>query len=406
MRKINTKRFHRATRSTSREINRNIALNLLREHQPISRAELARRMDVSRAAVSALVNELLESGSIYEGAYAAAPRGRRPQMLHVRTKDRLVIAIDVRYTRTQVLLSDFSGNPIAGETFETALDPEVLADQMAERVQELLRTHAAQGDCEGIGLVVPGMVDRRSGRILNSPSLGWKDVDMREMLASRVGVRVFIENAPIACALAQMWLNPQRADGVDNFAYVTVSDGVGVGIVVGGEIIRGHRDTAGEFGHLPLNVDGPRCMCGLQGCLEAYTSSLATKGRYLGLDPSRPAEREQIRASSLSTEDLITRARAGDVLARETLEESGRRLGMGLAGIITALNPARVFVDGGIVNAWDLIGSTVRDAARERTLTAPAAETQILPVPKGSQMRLRGATALLVARNFAAPQFA
>lgn len=406
MRKINPNKFRRATRSTQREINRQILLNLVREHQPISRAELARRMEVARASVTPLVKELLDTGVIYEGVLASAPRGRRPRMLHVRTQDRLVVAVDVRFGSTYVLLSDLSGSHIAMESFVTVPDPEELTERIAERVLRLLRTHGGVGDCEGIGLVVPGMVDRRGGRILNSPSLGWKNVELREMLSSRVGIRVLIENAPIACALAQMWLAPHHGHGVDNFAYVTVSDGVGAGVVVEGQVLRGHSDTAGEFGHLPLNVDGPRCLCGLRGCLEAYTSTLATLGRYLGMDPSIAEDREKLRHSGITMPDLITRARAGDQRALEALQETGRRLGMGLAGIVAALNPARIYVDGELTAGWDLIGPLVHRATRERTLTDAAAATPIIPVSDTGLMRLRGATALLVARKFAAPKVA
>jgi predicted NBD/HSP70 family sugar kinase len=259
---------------------------------------------------------------------------------------------------------------------------------------------------EGIGLVVPGMVDRRSGRVVNSPALGWKGVELRQMLSSRTGVRVFIENAPIACALARMWLDSDGNGALASFAYVTVSDGVGAGVVVGGEVLRGHNDTAGEFGHVPLNIDGPRCVCGLTGCLEAYTSNLATLGRYLGLDPSVPADREALRRSGLSVYDLITRARAGDPPSLAALHETARMLGTGVAGIVTSLNPARVYLDGEIVTGWDLVGPTVLEAARSRALTDAAAATPIVAVSGGGVTRLRGATALLVARQFSAPHVA
>src|SRR5438270_5600729 len=118
MRKINTHSFVRATRSTPREINRQIVLNLVREHQPISRADLARRMSVGRGMVTSIVSELLDEGSIYEGTTVDAPRGRRPMMLFLRTQDRFVIAVDVRFSRTYLMLSDFSGEPIALETFD------------------------------------------------------------------------------------------------------------------------------------------------------------------------------------------------------------------------------------------------------------------------------------------------
>src|SRR6266568_4310799 len=214
VRKIDTRDFHRATRSTSRQVNRQILLNLVREHQPISRADLARRMTVGRGMVTTLVRELLDEGALYEGAFVQLPRGRKPKMLHVETRDRLVVAIDVRFSRTDVLLSDFGGNEVALERFGTRFDPEELLDELAIRVRRVLRAHAAEARCEGIGMVIPGMVDRASGRVLNAPQLGWRDVQVRAGLAARTGLPVHVENAPAACALAHIWLG-ERGRGSD-----------------------------------------------------------------------------------------------------------------------------------------------------------------------------------------------
>jgi N-acetylglucosamine repressor len=314
--------------------------------------------------------------------------------------------VDVRFRRTHVALTDMDGRQLAMETLDTVRDPDALVAAVAERVQRLLDQHGGVEQCEGIGVVVPGMIHRRTGLILNSPQLAWRDVPLREALSSATGLRVLIENAPIASALAQMWLPPFARDGVDSFAYVSVSDGVGVCVVDHGEVFRGHGDTAGEFGHLPLSLDGPRCMCGLRGCLEAYTSNVATLARYFELDPSVPANREALRGYDFGIEDLIARIRAGDVRATSALTETGRYLGIGLAGIITALSPARVVVSGEITHAWDVIGPLVNAAVKERTITRAAGATPIVPVPSGDTSRLRGATALLVARRFAAPKVA
>ncbi|HEY9226802.1 MAG TPA: ROK family protein, partial [Gemmatimonadaceae bacterium] len=245
MRKINTRSFVRATRSTTREINRRIVLNLVREHQPISRADLARRMRVGRGMVTSLVSELLSEGSIYEGTTVDAPRGRKPMMLFVRTHDRLVVAVDVRFSMTYLMLTDFNGTPIALETFETVVEPQAFVRNLAKRIPRLLKTHHASGKCNGIGLVVPGMVDQRTGRVLNAPQLGWRDVDVRDALADATGFQVHVENAPIACALAHMWLGERGGDAPRDFVYVTVSDGVGAGLVLNGEVVRGHHNTAG-----------------------------------------------------------------------------------------------------------------------------------------------------------------
>src|SRR5207302_9135067 len=187
----------------------------------------------------------------------------RPKMLHVQTRDRLVAAIDIRFSRTYVSLSDFGGNQIALESFGTVFDPDQLLDELATRVRRLLRAHTAGGHCEGIGVVMPGMVDRRSGRVLNAPQLGWRDVQVESGLVERTGLPVHIENSGAACALAHMWLGPgEGGNGVRDFVYVTVSDGVGTGVVVNGELGRGHGHPARGFGRSPIAPDGPRCRCG------------------------------------------------------------------------------------------------------------------------------------------------
>ena len=287
MRKINTRDFHVATRTTSRDINRHIALNLIREHQPISRADLARGMRMTRGVVSVLVQELIAQGLIYEGATGEAARGRKPTFLHIRTHDRLVVAVDIRFTRTYLMLCDFSGRQLAIENFETVVPIEEFVKDLALRIRKLLRRQGMGFTCEGIGLVVPGMVDQRTGKILNAPALGWRDVDIRTRLAAATGLTVHVENSGRASALAQLWLTRGETSGGHNFVYISVSDGVGVGVVVNGELLRGRDHIAGEFGHMPLNLEGPLCMCGNNGCWEAYTSNLATLSRYFGWNLSK-----------------------------------------------------------------------------------------------------------------------
>jgi N-acetylglucosamine repressor len=406
VRKINTRSFVRATRSTTREINRSILLNLVREHQPISRADLARRMRIGRGMVTSLVSELLAEGAVYEGATVDAPRGRKPKMLYVRTRDRLVVAVDVRFSRTYIMLSDFAGSELALETFETVAAPEALVAELATRIRRLLRAHRAAGSCEGIGLVVPGMIDQRSGRVLNSPQLGWRNVDVRDALAAATGLPVQVENAPIACALSQMWLGKRGGDAPPDFAYVTVSDGVGVGIVVNGQVVRGHANTAGEFGHIPIDLEGPYCLCGSRGCLEAYTSNLATLSRYLGQTLSPDALRPMLHSTGLTITDVIARARSGDERARAVLQETAQYLGVGLAVVVNTLNPSQIFVGGEITEAWDQIAPTIRATVRSRALTEAAGSTPIIPEPANSMPRLRGGTALVAAPLFAAPEVA
>jgi predicted NBD/HSP70 family sugar kinase len=406
MRKINTRSFVLATRGTPREVNRQILLNLIRENEPICRADLARRMEIARGMVTSLVNELVLDGSLYEGETVDSPRGRRPQMLFVRTRGRLAVSVDVRFSRTYVMLGDFSGTPIATEAFDTIEDPAEFVAELKKRVRRLLSTHDDAGVCEGLGLVVPGMVDSISGRVLNAPHLGWRNVDVRDALSAAVGLPVFVENAPIACALAQMWLGQRGALELSDFVYVSVSDGVGTGVVVGGQVMRGKRNSAGEFGHVPISADGPECHCGGRGCLEAYASDLATLVRYLGQPFSPHTARAIVQASGLTMADVAARSISGDERAARAVDETARYLGAGLAVIINTLSPAQIYVGGEIIGAWERIEPILTGIIRKRALTDNAAVTPVNREKDASQSRLRGATALVAAPRFAAPSIA
>ncbi len=408
MRKIDTRDFRVATRSTSRDINRRIALNVIREHQPISRADLARHLNITRGVVSTLVQELIAQGVIYEGATGDAARGRKPTFLHIRTRDRLAIAVDIRFSKTYLMLCDFSGRQLALEAHDTIFSvPEFIKD-LSVRIRRMLKTHGVKATCEGIGLVVPGMVDQRTGLILNAPALGWRGVDIRDKLAAATGLPVQIENSGRACALAQLWLVRGEVTGPNSFVFISVSDGVGVGMVVNGELIRGHDHIAGEFGHIPLSLDGPRCLCGSSGCWEAYISNLATLSRYFGWNLSKlsPKSLHDAEHSSFSVLDLVARARGGDAKALAAIQATARFLGLGLGTIVNTVNPDCIYMAGEVITAWDLIEGTVAQALAERALTESAARTPLRVSITQESPRLRGAAALIAAPSFAAPQVA
>ncbi|MCG6956089.1 MAG: ROK family transcriptional regulator [Gemmatimonadetes bacterium] len=405
MRKINTRSFRRATRSTTREINRQIVLNLVHEHQPISRAELARQMGVARGSVTPLVKDLLEEGLIYERSSEATARGRRPTLLYVRTDDRLAFGIDIRTSGTSILLGDFAGREIITERFPTLMAPAELVAELGSRVGSMVEKYSDIGEFEGIGLVVPGMVDRTTGVVLHAPTLHWRDVDLRGSLAAAVGMPVHIERDAVACAMAHMWLGDNGALS-NNFVYLTVSDGVGTGLVVNGGVLRGASSTAGEFGHVPLNLEGPRCACGARGCLEAYTSNPATVARYLGLELDSPDAYAELRSAGIEVGDVIDRARSGDAAATWALWETGRCLGIGIANLINSVSPAQVVVGGEITNAWNLIEPAVRESIRERALTTVSADTPLVVQPDEDRLRLRGGTSLVLAPVLRAPEVA
>jgi N-acetylglucosamine repressor len=401
--KRSTVHVRMARRGTSREINRQIAVNLIRTRQPISRADLARLMGTTRGTVTVLVKELIGAGLVTEGATGEAPRGRKPTFLYLDSRRRCVVAVDVRPTRCSLMVTDIMGEPLVGVTsFPTEPEPDRLIAALADRIRETLAVHPELGRCEGIGVVVPGMVDRTSGRILFAPRLGWRDVALQEPLATATGLPVVIENSGRACALAQAWTARREPSTAGGLVFVNVSDGLAVGVMTNGQLVRGEHNAGGEFGHIPLALDGPLCSCGVRGCWEAHVSNLATVTRYLNrsLDPGTPIPSDVV---SLTVEHLVSRARHGDRLAVAALEATARYLGAGLAAVVNAVDPARIYIGGEITTAWDLLEPIVRAALDERTLAPIRGRIDMIVVPHEQLPRLRGAAALVTTPAFAVP---
>jgi predicted NBD/HSP70 family sugar kinase len=408
MRKINPVDFTMATRGTSREINRQIALTLIRTHQPVSRADLARLMETNRANVTLLINQLLQEGLVREGAQASQKvRGRKPTFLYINSQRSAAVAVDIRASRTFLMITDSIGKQV-GEivSFPTKVDPHDFVKDLGVQVRKALLENVGATDCDGIGIVVPGMLDRKTGFVLHAPTLRWRNVNLLEPLSKEFeGTEIHLENSGKACALSQIWST--RGDGLvlNDIVYVSVSDGVGVGVVMNGELVRGKHNTAGEFGHVPLSIDGPVCSCGANGCWEAYISNPATLSRYFGREIT-PRQPQSVDVADFTIEDLITRARSNDSKALTALHSTARYLGLGLASIINSVDPSQIYIGGELTEGWDLIEAEVRAAIKERVLTIDLGEVPIRIVPAMEHPRLRGAVALVTARAFAAPKVA
>ena len=167
MRKIDPKSFRTATRGTTREINRQIALTLIRTHQPVSRADLSRLMDTNRANITFLINDLMDDGLVREGATGnEIKRGRRPTYLYLNSGKRCAIAVDIRATRTYLMMTDMIGKQVENIiSFPTVFEPEKFIKILAEKIRSLIAENKEVSSCVGIGVVVPGMTDIKTGRV-------------------------------------------------------------------------------------------------------------------------------------------------------------------------------------------------------------------------------------------------
>src|SRR6266496_6195483 len=278
MRKIDLTNFQVARSETARDINRRIVLNLIRGHQPISRADLARHSGLQRSTVSVIAEQLIEERWVTEGANGHTLRGRRPRFLHLNKERVGIIGVNIRPATTTVALADLDAHFVAQESLPTAKSPEQFIADLVPRLRSLIKIRP-EITCEGIGVSLPGRVDLASQRLVFAPNLGWSDFDLKTPLEEATGLPVELENAANACALAEIWFG-RHTEGVSNLIAVTISEGIGTGLILNHQLLRGSTGTAGEFGHITIIENGLECPCGNRGCWEVYASNAAAVRYY------------------------------------------------------------------------------------------------------------------------------
>lgn len=404
MRKIDLKNFQVATSETAREINRRIVLNFLRTHQPISRADLARKSGLQFSTVSLIVEELIDQQWVTEGALTDAPRGRKPRVLHFNNDRTYIVGVDIRPVHTTLAVADMSGRFVSQERLKTTSDPEQFLAELTKSVISFMQRNPYA--YAGIGVSLPGRVTLTGGRLAYAPNLGWRDIDFTTPLEEATGLPVIVENAPNACALAEIWFG-RHADGVQDLVALTVSEGVGCGIFMNGQLLRGPTGMAGEFGHVSICEDGLLCKCGNRGCWEVYASNSAALRYYhesKGSNGKKNGKNTGASHNGMSFEDLVNLAESGDADAVRALEKMGHYLGVGLAMVITSLAPSVVVVVGEVTRAWNIVGPQA--LKEEGSRVQKHLPTKIVPTDDMVHPRLRGAVAVILHNDLGAPLLA
>ena len=412
MRRIDLSNFQVATSETARDINRRIVLNLIRTHQPISRADLARHSGLQRSTVSVIAEQLIKERWITEGANGHTPRGRRPTFLHLNKERVGIIGINVRPVTTTLALADLDANFLAQDSLATPQEPQQFMAELIPRVQKLMASRP-ELTFEGIGVSVPGRVDLASKNLVFAPNLGWRDFDLNTPLEEATQLPVELENAANSCALSEICFG-RRAEGLRNLVVVTVSEGIGCGLILNHQLVQGSTGTAGEFGHAALIQDGLECSCGNRGCWEMYASNSAAVRYYSqASSPSRgrrsvsiknPSSENTNSENAISFDHLLRLADQGDGKAVDALQQMAKCLGLGLAPLISGLAPDMIVIVGEVTRAWDKVGPIIKETVAQHSFTR--AETQIVPSDPITQPRLRGTIALVLLKHFGAPAIA
>lgn len=391
MRRLDLRKAQAARLNTIRDINRQIVLNYVREREPISRAEIARETALQRSTISAIVEDLKSEGLVEEVGEGESTGGRRPTLLKLRAAEPIALGVSITPTCTTVAISDLAGRVIDQEEFLT--DAHKTINQVIEVVSEF--TTRYKGSIEGVGLSLPGLVDPSTGTALYIPYFLWRDLPISKMISDAVGLPVVIDNDANAVALAELWFGRPEVNDARDFILVLVAEGVGTGIIFDGQVYRGQRGAAGEFGHMVIGRGAPvPCSCGSDDCWEAFSSERAAIARYLKLSGASTN-------SSITFIEVVDRALGGEANAKAALVETARHLGVGISNLIIGFSPEAVVVGGEIARAWDLIESALTETiANSVRRGLPSA--LILPSTLGENPTLRGALSLVLASKFAA----
>ncbi len=402
MRKIDLNNFQVATNETVRDINSRIMLNLVRKHQPVSRADLTRYSGLQRSTVSAITERLISEHWLKEGAVGDLPRGRKPTFLHLNAERCGVIGVDIQPAVTNLAVASMDRRFLAQESMSTAKDPDEFIARLSHRILDLIRAYP-KNSYEGIGVSLPGRIDISSQRMIFAPNLGWSELDLKTPLERATGLPVELENAANACALAELW-SGRHGEGVHNLVAVTVSEGIGIGMILNGQLIRGSTGVSGEFGHVALVADGPQCRCGNRGCWETLASNSAAVRYYIESTSDRKSDGSHSATAMVLFGEILRLAEQGDVKACKALDQMAHYLGMGIAMLVSGLAPDVLVVVGEVTRAWDRVGPIVNEVVQHRSFTHAA--TRILPTNSEAQPRLWGTIALILQKHFSAPSIA
>lgn len=388
MRRIDLRKVQAANPHTIRDINRQIVLNYVREREPISRATIARETALQRSTISEIVEVLTDEGLVEEIGEGKSTGGRRPTLLRLRTVGAIAIGVNITPTYITVASSDLAGMVVEQESFPT--DP--VPERTVSRIIEIIRKFSRHCSIEGVGISVPGLVCPATGNVIFVPYFKWRDLPIAETISQSTGLPVTIDNDANAVALAELWFGRPEVRDARDFIFVLVADGVGTGIIFDGQVYRGVRGAAGEFGHMIVGSNAPvLCSCGNDDCWEAFASERAASARYQRLTGA-------MSAPDFGT--LIDRAMAGEPEAGTALTETARYLAIGISNLVVGFSPEAVIVGGAITQAWSLIEKTLTEKI-ERSVRRGVPSARILRSTLNGDPTLMGALSLVLTSKFA-----
>ncbi len=308
-----------------------------------------------------------------------------------------VLAIDMGGTKIIAAIISNKGQMIAREYCLTLAGegPQSVINRIFSTIDHLLSLRNIDSSkLDSISIAAAGVIDFDRGVITSSPNLpGWYDIPLRDIVRERYGVNTFLINDANAAALGEHHFGVGK--GVNNLILLTVGTGIGGGIIINGKLYSGLCGSAGEIGHMTIDVNGPRCNCGNIGCLETLASGTAVAREAIKRisqgEKSSLTETVEGEIENITAEEVSLAAQRGDSLALEVILKAATYLGVGMVNMVNIFNPEMIIVGGGMAKMGDLLLNPARQVVRERAFSLSAQAVRIVPAQLGDDAGVLGA---------------
>lgn len=383
-----------------RDLNQSIVFNMIVERGSISRTELAKQSGLPAATITRIVGNFLSAGLVSEVSSEESSGGRRPVLLSINPSAGYIVGVKLREDSMTVAICDLNCTIIHALEENTLANADTLPHRVVEAIAEAVKRCLSEAGISvrkvlGIGVGLSGLIDSSRGICRYSAILNWRDVELGPALEFKLRLPVRVDNDVNTLAVAERYFGAGR--DAANFLLVTVGRGVGLGIVVGGEIYRGSHGGAGEFGHMTVDTsaDAPLCNCGKRGCLEAIASDYGILRAATGIDPGHHVE------DTIGT--LIDRARMGDANTQAIFTRAGNALGVAVANLINIFDPARVLLGGEGMRAGELILGPLRNTMPQHIFGRSNADIALDTLQTNEANWARGAASLVLHEVFRPP---
>lgn len=359
----------------------------IRKQGPISRIELTGITGCSAGTVSNHVRTLIRKGIVIETKKGISSGGRKPIQLMINPNKAYIFSIEIEVNQIKIVMFDLEIKVVT-----KSIIPIIYKDNYMKTLEQVFfemdkmieEKNLKLDNLLGIGVAVPGLIDKVKGILEFAPNLGWKNVYISKIFKDKYDLPITLNNEAKAAAIGE---RESTYPKINNMVFVSINEGIGCGIFIDGGLYRGASGNAGEFGHIIIDTNGPVCHCGNKGCWETFASESYIVNRYLKLPNSN---------KELTKKEVYQLGKNGDKKVIEIFKEAGRNIGIGLVNIINGLSPELLVIGGGIVEIKDYVYDEIIKKLEENALSISYRTVKIKFSKLGSLAAVYGMADLII----------